>query len=356
MLPALCLLILPTAPEVRLEKDGTFTARGLPAATLARLAKLRPGADGWAEALSVHTGSTSNPAMLGDYSVEKGVLKFKPRFPARAGVRYLAVLRAEKGAKPLVVPLAGPARKPPSAEVSAVYPSAAMLPENHLRFYIHFSEPMAQGGSYANLKLLDAKGKPVPYPFLELDEELWDHTGKRFTLLLDPGRVKRFLKPREELGPVLEHGGSYTLVIEKAWRDADGSAMKEAYRKSFKVGPPDEKRLDHKKWKLLVPSGRKPLRVEFGKPLDHAMAQRVIWVEDAGGKKVAGAVALRDKESVWLFTPAEEWKPGEYSLVADTQLEDPCGNNLEQAFEVDIFKKVGRSIKAKSVRLPFRVK
>ena len=45
-------------------------------------------------------------ALLGAYAVEKGVLKFKPRFPLRLGVRYLARLQPEKGAKPILVPFA----------------------------------------------------------------------------------------------------------------------------------------------------------------------------------------------------------------------------------------------------------
>ena len=52
-------------------------------------------------------------------------------------------------------------------------------------------------------------------PFLELDEELWSPDGTRFTLIFDPGRIKRGLKPREEVGPVLEAGKSYSLVIDR---------------------------------------------------------------------------------------------------------------------------------------------
>ena len=38
-------------------------------------------------------------------------------------------------------------------------------------------------------------GQAVADPFLELDEELWSTDGRRFTLLFDPGRIKRGLKP-----------------------------------------------------------------------------------------------------------------------------------------------------------------
>src|SRR5438105_1654786 len=79
---------------------------------------------------------------------------------------------------------------------------------------------MGRGAAYHHIRLLDATGRPVDAPFLELEEELWSNDGMRFTLLFDPGRIKRGLKPREELGPVLGAGKSYTLVIDGAWPDA----------------------------------------------------------------------------------------------------------------------------------------
>ena len=84
--------------------------------------------------------------------------------------------------------------------VTQVYPTSDKLPENQLKFYLHFSAPMSRGDSYKHIQLLDEKGKAVELPFLELDEELWDPAGKRFTLFFDPGRIKRGLKPREEVG------------------------------------------------------------------------------------------------------------------------------------------------------------
>jgi len=49
--------------------------------------------------------------------------------------------------------------------VVRVFPSADKLPENHLRFYLHFSAPMNRGEAYAHLKLLDENGKEVARPF-----------------------------------------------------------------------------------------------------------------------------------------------------------------------------------------------
>ena len=89
----------------------------------------------------------------------------------------------EQGVEQYLLPLIELARQ--------VYPSADRLPENQLKFYLHFSAPMSQGDCYRHIKLLDARGKAVDLPFLELDQELWDPTGTRFTLFFDPWRIKR---------------------------------------------------------------------------------------------------------------------------------------------------------------------
>ena len=93
---------------------------------------------------------------------------------------------------------------------------------------------MSRGEAYRHIRLLDGAGKPVDTPFLELDEELWLRDGTRFTLLFDPGRIKRGLKPREELGPVLEAGKSYQLVIDRDWLDAEGNPLKTEFRKTLR--------------------------------------------------------------------------------------------------------------------------
>src|SRR5581483_2512625 len=116
---------------------------------------------------------------------------------------------------------------------------------------------------YSRITLLDAVGKKIDYPFHELDEELWDPSGKRFTLFVDPGRIKHGLKPREEVGPVFEAGKSYTLVVDAGWPDAAGNPPEEGYRKSFRAGPAEEKQPDIKNWKIQPPPAntKEPLTV-----------------------------------------------------------------------------------------------
>jgi hypothetical protein len=242
--------------------------------------------------------------------------------------------------------------------VDHVYPSRDALPENQLRFYLHFSAPMSRGDVYQYIRLLDAAGKPVETPFLELEQELWDEASRRFTLFIQPGRIKRGLRPREDMGPALEQGKTYTLEIDRAWPDANGEPLKETYRKRFRVVAPDETQPDPKTWQVKAPAAgtSEPLVVTFPKPLDHAMLERVLWVTDERGQRVEGTVNVTDEETRWRFTPKESWRAGAYSLVVDTVLEDPTGNSVAQPFEVDVFRPIERRVETKTVKVAFTVK
>ncbi|MGH7134192.1 MAG: hypothetical protein ACREHD_00545, partial [Pirellulales bacterium] len=209
------------------------------------------------------------PPLAGDYSVVDGAIRFKPRFPLEPGMRYKAVFRS--GGRKLTQEFVIPARAAaPAARVRAIYPTARVLPQNQLKFYLQFTAPMGRGDAYRHLTLLDAKGEAVDLPFLELSEELWNPRGDRLTLLLDPARVKNDLKPREESGPVLETGRSYTLLVRRDLRDAAGRPLADDFRKEFTVGQPDETCPQPKLWRLQAPHAQtdEPFIVHFGEPLD----------------------------------------------------------------------------------------
>ena len=164
-------------------------------------------------------------------------------------------------------------------------------------------------------------------------------------------------QPREELGPPLEAGKRYTLVVDAAWPDEDGQPLKAAFRKSFSVGKPDDVQPDPKTWKLHAPTAgnRDPLRVQFPESLDHALLQRMIWVVDAAGKKIAGAVRVSREESVWEFIPKKPWAAGAYRLTVDTALEDLAGNSVASPFEVVEGRPAPKPV-GKTVELPFTVR
>src|SRR5262249_9442775 len=279
-----------------------------------------------------------------------------PRFPLQPGVRYRARFGAENGVGADFV-LAKP-QATASTTVQHVYPTRNVLPENLLKFYIHFSAPMSRGEAYRRIHLLNEAGKAVELPFLELDEELWDPEGKRFTLFFDPGRIKRGLKPRGELGPALEEGKHFTLIIDRDWADADGNPLKEAFRKSFRVVAPDDQCPDPKNWKIDSPSAgdRKPLLVTFPEPLDHALLERMLWVTDENGQRISGNGLVLAEETQWQFTPEQPWRPAGYHLVVQTTLEDLAGNSIGQPFEVDVFHPITRQVDAKTVQRSIQVR
>jgi hypothetical protein len=346
---------------------------GLEPADLEKLARAELQPEQWTALFAVRVDSgdraQERPAMLGSYRVDQGVVRFEPRFPLTPGVRYRAVfdftrLPGQTGdkRKPLTAEFALP--EPPPTEPTVlhqVYPSGNKIPENHLRFYLHFSAPMRRGEALQHIQLLNAAGKPVEFAFLELNQELWDPQGRRFTLLINPGRIKKGLKPREEFGPVFEEGKTYTLVIDRQWSDARGQALKETYRKALQVLAPVERSLDPKTWKLSSPQAgtRQPLTVRFPAPLDHALLHRMLWVTEADNRKVAGQVEVTEAETCWQFTPERPWPgdaAGTFRLVADTRLEDLAGNSIAHPFEVDVFHPIQREVKAETVAVPFQVR
>lgn len=334
--------------EIRLsaDKPPAVEVAGLTPSQVNRLAGLKPDAGEWAKVLRVTVAdgkdAADRPAVLGAYRLTGDRLRFEPRFPLVPGLKYRAAFdpssfpggSTSEIAVELAVPK--PAAGRPTA-VERVYPTADRLPENALRFYIQFSAPMSRGDVYRHVALLAADGRPVlPSPFLEITEELWSADGTRFTLFLNPGRVKRGLVPREEDGPALEAGKRYALVVSRDWPDADGRPLRAEFRKEFAVGPIDDDPIDVGQWSISPPNGpANALVVRLPKPLDRALLQRMVWVTDDAGKPVEGALSVGGGERVLSFAPDRPWAVGSYRLVVDTRLEDPCGNRVGEPFEVD---------------------
>jgi sugar phosphate isomerase/epimerase len=303
-------------------------------------------------------------ALFGDLTRAGNQLTFAMKFPPQDGQTYrayldLAQLTGDSRMSPVFAEVSLAAvKREPTAKVVQVYPTSAELPENILRLYFEFSAPMNRGSVYENIKLLDEKNELVKYPFLELDQELWSPDGTRFTLLFDPGRIKKGLVPREELGPPLEAGKSYTLEIAQTWKDENGTPMKETFRKRFKATKALERGLDLRK---DFHPGPGPIvdsdgayTIKFGlRSLDSALLQRMIWVEDAEGQRVEGTNIVGPNERSWQFKPAKPWREGEYQLKIDTRLEDICGNRVGEAFEVDTFKPTERKPKVETVGWSF---
>lgn len=306
---------------------------------------------------------TVMPPMMGKWSVANNRLRFEPLFPLTRGVRYRAEFRMA-GKAPTISFFELPAdTRGPTTTVAQIFPSAALLPENQLKFYVQFSAPMRRGGAYDHLRLSGADGRAIELPFLELDEELWDPTMTRLTLLIDPGRIKRGVKPLEDIGSVFEAGKRYTLSVAAGFRDAEGLPLRTGFEKTFQVGAADRTPIDPTHWTIRAPRAGTldALMVEFGEPLDQALALRLIGVaaeNGKGGEKsgVHGKATLGEQERRWNFDPAQPWRPGRYFISVVTTIEDLAGNNVGKAFDVDLAEGVQRKVASESVTVPFEVR
>ena len=298
------------------------------------------------------------PALSGKWTRVPDGLKFTPEFPLTPGLKYEAAFRSPDGKTLLRTSRRMPKRDmKPRAVVSAVYPSSDVLPENLLKFYLHFSHPMSRGDVYRHITLLDAKEQPIELPFLEIGEELWDPEQRRLTLLIDPGRIKRGVRPLEDIGPAIESGKRYTLQISRKWNDARGVPLKSDFLKPFRVGPPDRSPPNPVHWHLTRPEvgTRDPLKIRFPESLDHALASRAIWIDDANSKAVMGEIRLENEERLWSLKPDQPWMAGKYHLRAELILEDLAGNSIGRPFEVDVFNRVDDGIKELPLGRSFKI-
>jgi len=313
--------------------------------------------EAWTAILRVSV-APDQPAAVGQYTVEDGRVRFTPMFPLDAGRQYHVTFTPPGGeAVTATVGLPRPDTTPKTV-VAQVFPTVDIVPENQLRLYIQFSAPMASRGGLDLVHLLDEGGREVKDPFLPLDVEFWNDDRTQYTVFFDPRRHKRGMAPIAEMGPSLSDGKSYTLLIDAAWRDGNGLPLKQAYRRTFKVGAADERPLDTKTWKFAAPAAgsSSPLIIAFPEPLDHGLLLRALGIIARGGKPLEGQVVVGAGELTWSFTPVEPWKPGAYNIVALAMLEDLAGNGIGRAFEVDQFDRSDAGEEPEKTLIPFVIK
>ena len=167
------------------------------------------------------------------------------------------------------------------------------------------------------------------------------------------------MKPLEEIGPSLTSGQSYQLIIDAAWKDAEGQPLVKSFVKAFRVEEADREAPDPKSWKFNLPraGSQTELTLRFSEPMDHALARRLIQVVDPQGRSLSGEIALRDVERSWSFTPEHSWEKGNHHLRVVTTIEDLAGNQIGKAFEVDLFEEIDDASlpMVKAMDLPFTI-
>ena len=343
---------------------------------LAELTSTKPSVDDWQRILSVRvdsaeSGSGTALPLLGSYVVAGDTLRFSPRFRPANGVTYTArfdaaalyarVSRDPPAALAPVKTVSWQHSVPPGAPstvVREIYPTGDVVPMNLLRMYVEFSAPMTSGRSYEFVKLYAEDDSLVEEPFFTAGGavELWDPDHTRLTILFDPGRIKRDLKPHEEIGLPLREGKRYRLAIDSAWRDAEGRPLVRSHEKRFRVGAQDRALVRTAEWRVTAPGAgtKDSLVVTFPEPLDRALLMRLLAVHDSAGARIDGDVSLSERETRWAFVPREPWSRRPHALHVDTELEDLAGNNLRRLFDVAPGDSAATGVSGAVVRLPFR--
>jgi hypothetical protein len=237
-----------------------------------------------------------------------------------------------------------------------IYPTAERVPENLLRAYLVFDRPMATGESRTHLHLVDERGREVTHAFLFLEEELWDPSGRRLTVLFDPGRIKRGLRANLEDGPPLVAGRRYLLVVDAGWRDGAGRPLGYEVSRAYLVMTADREAPFVERWLVTAPpaGSRVPLRVDFPESLDRALLSSALAVSAPDGGRVAGVIEVTPGERTWLFTPDQPWQAGTYDLEIATVIEDVAGNSLQRVFDADLLRAPNAAVPSLISR-PFRI-
>lgn len=335
-------------PEIRILWQGKSAAgifipsaltQGVPSDSLVSLLKVRL------------VDSDPTVSILGSHSVESEGVSFAPLVPFTRGLHYVIILRnAPIGT--FAVPLADTADAP---KLMAIFPSQDSLPENLLKVYLHFSQPMREGKSNEYAFLIRNETDTVQGAFLNLQPELWNEDRTVLTLWLDPGRIKRDLHPNQLLGAPLQKKGRYRIAVSPAWKDQQGTPLPQLYTKSFVTIQRDSLSPIPGKWTLVPPPGStsQPLKVDFKESLDNSLIAESLSIRDENGKAIEGRWEIGQEERVAYFNPTENWKSGNYGLSVRTILEDLAGNNLNRSFDRDVTRKGTPMSSEESVKVTF---
>jgi hypothetical protein len=310
-------------------------------------------------ALDVRVRSRSGaPAVAGELPAMAGRLVrdgddtcFVPRFSFVEGTAYVVLVDGEAAAvldRPRV-------DRPPTTEVLAVLPTAAVVPRNLLRFAVLFSAPMSEGGAADHVALVDEAGDVLAAARLPTEHELWDAERRRLTVLLDPARIKRGLAAHRAVGYPLRSGSRFRFVVDAGFLDAAGAPLVATAERCYSVGDDERRHVDPAGWRLTVPAAGTvaPMVVAFDRPLDHALLVRCLRVRDPDGRPVDGVVTVGVEERSWQVVPRGPWVDGPHQLVVDAELEDLAGNSVSRVFDRDLTRPDDDPRAARPVTLPF---
>lgn len=281
------------------------------------------------------SGAKDTLGMIGDFDAKDDALTFTPPIPLTPGMSY-TFYQDGKPIATITVPVDVNEKQP---ELLTIYPETDTVPENLLKFYIHFSKPMQTGRALEHVYLLDKNKDTMRNVFLNLQPELWDTSSTTLTLWIDPGRIKRGLVLNQKLGNPLKKAETYQLMVSQEWKDEQGMKLSKTYTKNFVTGERDGNMPDINKWKLTLPKAgtSEPLIIDTGEPMDHYLLQESVGIID-WGKMVYSVNTACNQDKVLKIVPIAPWKKQAYKIRVLARLEDLAGNNLNRVFDRDITK------------------
>jgi hypothetical protein len=308
-------------------------------------------------------GEDDLPDILGRYRVLEDGVRFVPHFPFEQGLSYRACFDPRPLGHPefseiLTREFSFPREQTiVPTEVTHIFPAAEDLPENLLRFYVRFSNPMQRGRAKAEISLLAFDGGPAPDVLYRAPVELWDKTMQSLTILLDPGRLKRGVGPNRELGPPLKAGQVYTLAIGAGMTDISGIQLPKPVYKRFRVTDAVRESIAIEQWKIAPPlaNSRQPLVLMFPRPLDWAMLLHAITIESTSEQSMDGRIEIDQCERRWSFTPTSLWAAGKHHIRVASSLEDVCGNSVTAAFDRPLRSGSDLAYEGMSGSIPFHL-
>ena len=197
--------------------------------------------------------------------------------------------------------------------------------------------------------------EPLDGVLLEMEPELWDRDRRRLTVILEPGRIKLGLAPNAEAGYPLIEGVPVIVAVDTEFRDAAGRPLRNGAERRYEIGPPVRARVNPRDWQHHCPAAgsTEPLTVEFDRPLDHALLEHMLWVNDAAGVALAGQGSVGPGERSWRFEPRSPWEEGTHLVIVDPRLEDLAGNSLIRVFDRDLMVAEDEPTDARHVAIDF---
>lgn len=308
-----------TAPQIIMEKDKAVAVSFV--------------ADGITDSWNVFMEKSQQP-LAGKKEERKDTLLFRPLIPFQPGITYQIRNKAGTSHEFKI-----PEREVTKPKVVHIYPSSDSLPSNFLKFYIEFSEPMAEGDPYPYLHLVNAEDDTLDKAFLKQLPALWNQDQTMLSLWLDPGRIKRDLELNKRLGMPMDHHGKYRLVVESGLNSRNGASLQTKVYKSFETTAADRAKPKADNWDLDIPKQNtsEPLVIKFNEPMDYLSTKdRLVISRDK--KLIEGKSVFSSNERKWRFVPTNPWREGKHIIKANARMEDLAGNNLNRLFDRNIEK------------------